>query len=173
MKNTTKLVRYEKISEKIFAGILILAVAGGILLSLTGCGSTGEKIAKGLTGKSVTLDGGMSYLKGTMSNSETGVPEITSMTGKISHKSRVVGIPADQKTPHTAYFKATKSTGIFGGEEIVVEFDYTAGSDADAKAAMDNLTRLRTQAAEAMKKPAPAAKQPEAVKAASPDTPAK
>lgn len=162
-----------KKKEKIGFALFLSPFLLGLILALTGCGSTGEKIAKGLTGKSVTLDGGMSYLKGTMSNSETGVPEITSMTGKISHKSRVVGIPADQKTPHTAYFKATKSTGIFGGEEIVVEFDYTAGSDADAKTAMENLTRLRTQAAEAMKKPAPAAKQPEAGKTAAPDPPAK
>lgn len=43
MKKYDKKNYYEKLAEKIFAGILILAVAGGLILSLTDYRTTAAK----------------------------------------------------------------------------------------------------------------------------------
>lgn len=134
MKKENLTTPYERLAEKIFAGILILAVAGGIILSLTACSSTAGKLTKATAGKSVTMRGGISYLQGTITNPETGTPEITTIAGNVSYKGRIVGIGKEHRTPNTGNFRAVKSKGIFGGEEIVIEWDYTADSPETAKA---------------------------------------
>ena len=58
----------------------------------------------------------------------------------------IYGIPADQKVPTTGYFKATKTKSLFGTEEAIIEYDFTAGSDADAKRAEDALEAKRKEA---------------------------
>lgn len=55
--------------------------------------------------------------------------------GRLTYKSRKVGIPADQKVPTTGNFKSTRTKSLFGTEEHIIEYDFTAGSDADAAAA--------------------------------------
>ena len=61
MKKENLTTPYERLAEKIFAGILILAVAGGIILSA-------GKLTKTAAGKSVTMRGGISNLQGTITN---------------------------------------------------------------------------------------------------------
>jgi hypothetical protein len=56
-----------------------------------------------------------------------------------------VGIPADQKVPTTGYFKATKTKSLFGTEEQIIEYDFTAGSDAEAAKAFEQLNKLKGQ----------------------------
>ena len=56
------------------------------------------------------------------------------------------GIPADQKVPNTGNFKSTKTKSLFGTEEHIIEYDWTAGSDADNKAAEERLQKLKEEA---------------------------
>lgn len=84
-----------------------------------------------------------------VANPETGTPQGRLITGKLEYRSRKVGIPADQKVPNTGFFKATKSIGLFGTEDVVIEYDFTAGSDADAKAALEALEKKKKAAEKA------------------------
>ena len=68
-------------------------------------------------------------------DSETGTPTGKLIIGRLTYKSRKVGIPADQKVPTTGNFKSTRTKSLFGTEEHIIEYDFTAGSDADAAAA--------------------------------------
>jgi hypothetical protein len=82
-------------------------------------------------------------------NPETITPQGKLIIGKVEYRSRKVGIPADQKVPTTGFFKATQSESLFGTKETVIEYDFTAGSDKDAKAAMDALEKKREAAEKA------------------------
>jgi hypothetical protein len=66
---------------------------------------------------------------------------------RVSYKSRKVGIPTDQKVPTTGYYKATKTKSLFGTEEEIVEYDFTAGSDAEAARALEQLNKIRAEKA--------------------------
>ena len=79
-------------------------------------------------------------------NPETGTPQGRLIIGRLTYKSRKVGIPADQKVPTTGYFKATRTKSLFGTEEEIVEYDFTAGSEADAEKAMKALEAKRKEA---------------------------
>jgi hypothetical protein len=76
---------------------------------------------------------------------ETATPEGKLLIGKLEYRSRKVAVPADQKVPTTGFFKATKTKSLFGVEETVIEYDFTAGSDADAKAAIEALEKRRKE----------------------------
>ena len=64
------------------------------------------------------------------------MPEGKMIIGRLTYKSRKVGIPADQRVPTTGYYKSTQTKSLFGTEEKIVEFDFTAGSDAEAEKAL-------------------------------------
>ena len=68
-------------------------------------------------------------------------------SGKRSSESCRVGIPADQKVPTTGYFKSTETESLFGTRDKIIEFDFTAGSDAEAEKALARLEALRKEAA--------------------------
>ena len=88
-------------------------------------------------------------------DSETGTPTGKLIIGRLTYKSRKVGIPADHKVPNTGSFKSTRTKSLFGTEEHIIEYDFTAGSDAEAEAARKALEEKRkealTAAAEAKK----------------------
>lgn len=132
----------------------IVMAAGALALAgmLTGCGSAGKGITDSATGKNLGLDGYLMYGKIETTNPQTGTPEGTLIIGSVNYKSRRVGIPADQKVPNAGNFKAIKRKTLFGTEEITIEYDWTAGSDADNKAAEDRLKELKASALDAMKK---------------------
>lgn len=129
-------------------GCAALALAG----MLAGCGSVGEGITDSATGKNLGLDGYLMYGKIETNNPDTGTPEGTLIIGSVNYKSRRVGIPADQKVPNAGNFKAIKRKTLFGTEEITIEYDWTAGSDADNKAAEDRLKALKESALDTMEK---------------------
>jgi len=83
------------------------------------------------------MDGYLMYGGIETVDAATSAPTGKLIIGRLTYKSRKVGIPADQKVPTTGYFKATKTKSLFGTEEAIMEYDFTAGSDADAKAALD------------------------------------
>ena len=114
-----------------------------------GCQSTADRLAESAVNKNVTASGYISMGEVEVANPETGTPQGRIITGKLEYRSRKVGIPADQKVPTTGFFKATKSIGLFGTEDVVIEYDFTAGSDADAKAALEALEKKKKDAEKA------------------------
>lgn len=120
--------------------ILLGLIAAGAL-GLVGCNSTAKAMTQSASGKNLNLDGYVMLGDVEASNAETGTPQGRLIIGRVTYKSRRVGIPADQKVPTTGYFKSTKTKSLFGTEEEIVEWDFTAGSDAEAKAVMEKLGR--------------------------------
>lgn len=120
--------------------IFIGLIAAGAL-GLVGCNSTTKAMTQSASGKNLNLDGYVMVGDVEASNAETGTPQGRLIIGRVTYKSRRVGIPADQKVPTTGYYKSTKTKSLFGTEEEIVEWDFTAGSDAEAKAVMEKLGR--------------------------------
>lgn len=120
--------------------ILLGLIAAGAL-GLVGCNSTAKAMTQSASGKNLNLDGYVMLGDVEASNAETGTPQGRLIIGRVTYKSRRVGIPADQKVPTTGYYKSTKTKSLFGTEEEIVEWDFTAGSDAEAKAVMEKLGR--------------------------------
>lgn len=113
---------------------------------LAGCQSTTDRLADSASGKNVNIGGYLMLGEVEVANPETVTPQGKMIVGKVEYRSRKVAIPADQKVPTTGFFKATKSVGFFGTEETVIEYDFTAGSDADAKAALETLEQKKALA---------------------------
>ena len=122
------------------------AVAVGALV-LAGCNSTGRAMTQSASGKNLNLDGYVMVGDVEASNAETGTPQGRLIIGRVTYKSRRVGIPADQKVPTTGYFKSTETESLFGTRDKIIEFDFTAGSDAEAEKALARLEALRREAA--------------------------
>ena len=127
--------------KKIFIGLVGVAVIG-----LAGCASTANKITQSASGKNLNLDGYVMLGKVETANSETGTPTGEMIMGRVTYKSRRVGIPADQKVPTTGYFKSTETESLFGTKEKIVEYDFTAGSEAEAERALKVLEGKRKAA---------------------------
>ena len=123
--------------KKIFIGLIGLAA----VIGLVGCNSTTRAMTQSASGKNLNLDGYVMVGDVEASNAETGTPQGRLIIGRVTYKSRRVGIPSDQKVPTTGYYKSTKTKSLFGTEEEIVEWDFTAGSDAEAKAVMEKLGR--------------------------------
>ena len=131
-----------------------VAGAVGALLAcvlLAGC-STSKKAVESASGKNLGLDGYVMLGEIETANPETATPQGKLIIGRVTYKSRKVGIPADQKVPTTGYFKATQTESLFGTKEQIIEYDFTAGSDADAEKALEALKEKQKQAEEAFAK---------------------
>lgn len=129
--------------------ITIFVVALCAVVIIAGCRSTTDRLAESASGKNVTLGGYLTLGELEVANPDTVTPQGRMIIGKVEYRSRKVGIPADQKVPTTGFFKATKSIGFFGTEEQIIEYDFTAGSDADAKAALEALNAKKEAAEKA------------------------
>lgn len=127
-------------------GALLALLAALLLPALTGCASTMRGVTDSAGGKNLNLDGYVMLGELETANPETGTPNGKLIIGRVTYKSRKVGIPADQKVPTAGYFKSTKTKSFFGTEEEIIEYDFTAGSDADAREAMRILEEKRRQA---------------------------
>ena len=99
-------------------------------IMLTGCSSVGKSAVQSASGKNITLDGAVSYSVIETANNETATPQGKMIVGRLSYKSRVVGIPQGDTVPNTGYFKSTRTKSFFGTEEQIIEYDFTA-SDAE------------------------------------------
>lgn len=128
------------------AGVLLALLAALVLPALTGCASTMRGVTDSAGGKNLNLDGYVMLGELETANPETGTPNGKLIIGRVTYKSRKVGIPADQKVPTAGYFKSTKTKSFFGTEEEIIEYDFTAGSDDDAREAMRILEEKRRQA---------------------------
>ena len=128
--------------KKIFIGLIGLAA----VIGLAGCASTANKMTQSASGKNLNLDGYVMLGKVETATSETGTPTGEMIMGRVTYKSRRVGIPADQKVPTTGYFKSTETESLFGTKEKIVEYDFTAGSEAEAERALKVLEEKRKAA---------------------------
>lgn len=147
--NWNKGKREEFRERKTFAipGVLpALLAALALPLLAAGCSSTGVAIAESAGGKNLNLDGYVLLGEVETANPETGTPNGKLIIGRLTYKSRKVSIPADQKVPTAGYFKRTKTKTLFGTEEHIVEYDFTAGSDAEAEKALKLLEEQRREA---------------------------
>lgn len=126
--------------------VKLFIVALFALFMCVGCQSTTDRLAESASGKNVDLRGYLMLGEIETATAETGTPVGKMIIGRAEYKSRKVAIPADQKVPTAGNFRAVKSKSLFGTEEIIIEYDFTAGSDADAKAAMEALEKRKNEA---------------------------
>lgn len=124
--------------------LLLIAVYGMVLLP--GCSTFQNKVADSAAQKNLDAEGYVMVGELESTNTDTQTPRGRLIIGRLTYKSRKVGIPADQKVPTTGYFKHTKTKSLFGTEDEITEYDFTAGSDADAKAAREELEKRRKEA---------------------------
>lgn len=125
---------------------LSLVFAAVLVFILTGCNSPARAVTDSASGKNLDLSGYVMLGELETANNETLSPQGRMILGRVTYKSRKVGIPADQKVPNSGNFRATKSTSLFGAEDIIIEYDWTAGSDADAVAAEQKLRDMKVEA---------------------------
>jgi len=116
------------------------------VLAASACSSTGRAVTDSASGKNLDLSGYVMLGELETANSETLSPQGRMILGRVTYKSRKVGIPADQKVPNSGYFRATRSTSLFGAEDVIIEYDWTAGSDADAREAELRLQAMKLEA---------------------------
>ena len=126
--------------------VVTVLLGAFMMLALAGCGATARKMTDSASGKNLNLDGYVMLGELETANAETATPQGKIIIGRVTYKSRKVGIPADQKVPTTGYFKATATESLFGTKEQIIEYDFTAGSDADAKAAEEKLKAKQMEA---------------------------
>ena len=110
------------------------------LFCLAGCAAA--KVTESASGKNLNLDGYVMLGEIDTVDSVSGAPAGKLIIGRVTYRSRKLGIPADQKVPTAGYFKATATKSLFGTEEKIIEYDFTAGNEAEAKAA-ENLFQAR------------------------------
>lgn len=117
-----------------------------ITVAVAGCHSTTDRLAESASNKNVNICGYTMLGEIEVANPETATPQGRMLIGRVEYQSRKVGIPADQKVPTTGNFKATKATSLFGTEEVIIQYDFTAGNDAEAKLALEALEKKRKEA---------------------------
>lgn len=143
----------KEFAMKIVMPFLTLVVLLMLMLALTmvlsGCNATAAKVTDSASGKNLGLDGYVMLGELETANPETVTPQGRLIIGRLTYKSRKVGIPADQKVPTAGYFKATSTESLFGTKEQIIEYDFTAGSDADAQKALEVLEEKRKTAEKA------------------------
>lgn len=115
------------------AWVVIILLLAAAAVTLSGCAGTTKAVTASASGKNLDLAGFVLLGELETANPETATPQGRTIMGRVAYKSRRVGIPADQKVPTTGNFRATKTKSFFGTEEMIIEYDFTAGSDADAE----------------------------------------
>ncbi|MBQ9501872.1 MAG: hypothetical protein IJU70_06925 [Lentisphaeria bacterium] len=136
---------FEKWMDHMMMALLIIMLAAS-LLALCGCAGTTKAVTASASGKNLDLAGFVTMGELETANPETATPQGRFIAGRLNYKSRKVGIPADQKVPNSGNFRATKTKSLFGVEEVIIEYDWTAGSDADAKKAEEALKKMQNEA---------------------------
>ena len=147
----------------------VFIVCASLLMALlAGCAATVKNVTQSASGKNLNLDGYVMLGEIETANPETATPQGRLIIGRVTYKSRKVAIPADQKVPTAGYFKATRTESLFGMKETIIEYDFTAGSDADALKAEAALKARQAEAEKSFK--APEAKTAEKSEPAKSDT---
>ena len=125
--------------------ILVLTFALLAIIFFAGCNTAANKAVQSAGNKNLNMDGYVMLGEIETANPETGTPQGKLIIGRLSYKSRKVSVPSDQKVPTTGYYKATKTKSLLGTEEEIIEYDFTAGSDAEAARALEQLNKIRAE----------------------------
>ena len=123
--------------------VFFLLAGGFCCFFAAGCTSAAERFCESTGNKNIGIDGYVMYSTVDTADTTTGTPVGKLILGRLVYKSRKVGIPADQKVPHTGNFKFTKTRTLFGTEEHIVEYDFTADSASGAEAAAARLDEIK------------------------------
>ena len=123
--------------------LLMLALAA----AFQGCKSNAEIICASTDGKNIGMDGYVMYGSVDTADDLTGTPTGKMIIGRLTYKSRKVSIPADHKVPCTGNFKSIRTKSLFGTEEHIVEYDFTAGDEKEAAAAAARLEEMKDKTA--------------------------
>ena len=127
---------------------LTTVLAISVMVILAGCADFSKNLTESAAGKNIDLSGYVMLGELESVNQETASPLGRLIMGRVSYKSRKVAIPADQKVPTAGYFRAVSTESLLGTRETIIEYDFTAGSEADAAKALEALEKKRSEAEE-------------------------
>ena len=113
--------------KKIFVVLFVL-----VLFFICGCADTRTLLAANAAGKNLDLSGYLMFGKLETVNPETAAPEGRLILGRLNYKSRLVAVDKNKQIPTAGAFRAIRTVSLFGTEETIIEYDFTA---ANAEAA--------------------------------------
>ena len=113
---------------------IMLLIASFMLMFAAGCLNSSGNITASASGKNLDLSGYVMLGELESANTETFTPSGRMIVGHVNYRSRKVAIPSDQKVPTTGSFRAMRTQSLLGSGEIIVEYDFTAGSAEEANA---------------------------------------
>ena len=122
-----------------------LLISGVCLLLTSGC-TIGKELVKSTGEKNVDMSGYTLLGKVEIANPETGTPEGKLLIGRLNYKSRRLSIPKGQIIPNTGNYKLTKTKNLFGAEELIIEYDFTAESSEKSKELEERLQKKLEEA---------------------------
>ena len=117
---------------------------------ITGCSSAGEKLAGGAAGKNLDISGYVMLGKVETVAPETASPLGKFIIGRLNYKSRLVAVGKDQQIPTAGSFRAVRSFSLFGNQETVIEYDFTAANAQAAASIVQALEQQRCNAEKAL-----------------------
>ena len=105
-----------------------------LIFATAGCNSTASALTGSAAGKNVDLSGYVMLGKIETVNPDTAAPEGKLIIGRVNYKSRLVAVDKNKQIPTAGSFRATHTVSLFGTEETIIEYDFTAaGADAAGK----------------------------------------
>ena len=132
---------------------LMLLTTSLMLMLTAGCLNRSGDIAASASGKNLDLSGYVMLGELESANTETYTPSGKLIVGHLNYRSRKVAIPADQKVPTTGSFRAMRTPSLLGSGEIIIEYDFTAGSAEEAHAILDALEQQKANSENLFEKP--------------------
>ena len=119
--------------------IFCISCIAGVLLS--GCSSDRSLVQSAGT-KNLDLNGYVMLGELQSANPETVTPLGRLLLGRVTYRSRLTGIPREQKVPDSAAFRAVQTESLLGTRELIVEYDFTASNADSAAAAVKALEKI-------------------------------
>ena len=99
---------------------------------MTGCSSTRTQLADNASGKNIDISGYLMLGKAEMINPDSAAPTGKLLIGRVNYKSRLIAVDKNKQIPTAGSFRAVRNVSLFGTEETIIEYDFTA---ADAQSA--------------------------------------
>ena len=124
--------------------IFCITCLTGVLLC--GC-SSDRSLVQSAGAKNLDLSGYVMLGEIQTANPETATPLGRLLLGRVTYRSRLTGIPKEQKVPDSAAFRAVQTESLLGTRELIVEYDFTASNSDSAAAAVKALEKICTLSA--------------------------
>ena len=121
----------------------VSCIAGALLC---GC-SSDRSLVQSAGAKNLDLNGYVMLGELQSANPETATPLGRLLLGRVTYRSRLTGIPPEQKVPDSAAFRAVQTESLLGTRELIVEYDFTASNSDSAAAAVKALEKICTLSA--------------------------